>query len=190
MDIFKNFIVVEKVDKDKLDDLGSAQFVYFEEDDSYCTIDPRQTVENMEKVKGMFGGDIEVLKLSPCLTNQDIFIKELAWHTFLYIVTKLNSILYSKNQYFKDFFDAIETLRKQNFPFGDHDEKYQDCFSKNYEKYITIINGTLKKISEFRNLKISQEIKRNKYIVALNNAIDYTFEENNLEFEKNILIKV
>ena len=144
----------------------------------------------MEKVKGMFGGDIEILKLSPYFTNQDIFIKELAWHTFLYIATKLNSILYSKNQYFKDFFDAVETLRKQNFPFGDHDEKYQDCFSKNYEKYITIINRILKKISEFRNLKISQEIKRNTYIVALNNAIDYTFEENNLEFEKNILIKV
>ena len=70
----------------------------------------------MEKVKGMFGGDIEILKLSP----------------------------------------------------------YR----------------ILKKISEFRNLKISQEIKRNTYIVALNNAIDYTFEENNLEFEKNILIKV
>lgn len=190
IDIFKNFIVVEKVDKDKLDDLGSAQFIYFEEDDSYCTIDPCQTVENMEKVKGMFGGDIKILKLSPYFTNQDIFIKELAWHTFLYIVTKLNSILYSKNQYFKDFFDAVDTLRKQNFPFGNHDEKYQDCFSKNYEKYITIINGILKKISEFRNLKISQEIKRNTYIVALNNAIDYTFEENNLEFEKNILIKV
>ena len=123
MDIFKNFIVVEKVDKDKLDDLGSAQFIYFEEDDSYCTIDPRQTVENMEKVKGMFGGDIEVLKLSPYLTNQDIFIKELAWHTFLYIVTKLNSILYSKNQYFKDFFDAVDILSNKNFQFVYHDEK-------------------------------------------------------------------
>ena len=55
MDIFKNFIVVEKVDKDKLDDLGSAQFVYFEEDDSYCTIDHRKTLEILEKVKCMFG---------------------------------------------------------------------------------------------------------------------------------------
>lgn len=64
MDIFKNFIVVEKVDKDKLDDLGSAQFIYFEEEDSYCTIDPCQTVENMEKVKGMLGGDIEIIPIS------------------------------------------------------------------------------------------------------------------------------
>lgn len=189
LDLFKNFAIID-FDKDKFLDIITPS-LSMDMHTGVVEVIQHSKVANAEKInniKGLFDGDIEILKFAPDFNNEDIFILDLAFHTFLYITTKLNSMLYSKNMEFKKFFDSLEILKKQDFPFNYVEEKYKDCFSKHYNKHIKNINESLDTISNFRNLKISQQIKRNSYIVALNSAIEYTFDDNNLSECKEILI--
>lgn len=189
LDVFRNFTIID-FDKDKFLNIIVPTLTMDMSTGIIEIIEHGKAVnaEKINKIKGLFGGDTEILKIMSDSQNNDIFICHLAFHTFLYIVTKFNSIMYDTNTEFKKFFDSLEVLKKQDFPFGGVNEKYKDGFSKNYNKYVKTINKTLCEISDFRNLKISQDIKRNAYIVAINKAIHYTFENNNLLNCKTILI--
>ena len=189
IEIFKNFAIID-FNEDKFLNITTPKST-IDMTTGFIKVMPHSKVVNAEKInkiKGLFDGDIEILRYAPNFNSDDIFICNLDFHTFLYIVAKLNSILYYKNIEFKKFFDSLEILKKQGFPFDCVDKKYEDCFLKNYDKHIENTNKALTKISDFRNLKISQQIKRNSYIAGLNKAIEYTFSDNNLSECKDILI--